>query len=334
MAILVTGVAGFIGSHAAARLLDRGETVIGADNLNDYYDPRLKQARLARLQGRSGFTFHKIELSDSKLVVELFANHPEIDRVIHLAAQAGVRYSLENPYAYIEANVMAQVCLLEAARCLPVLKHFVYASSSSVYGGNSKLPFSITDPVEHPVSLYAATKRSGELIAHTYTHLYSLPTTGIRFFTVYGPWGRPDMAAWLFAEAILAGKPISVFNHGDMRRDFTYIDDAVAGLLAALDHPPISTQQNQSEKPDLWRLYNIGNHRSESLLRFIEILQQALGDKKAQMEYAPMQQGDVKETYADISDSIRDLGFEPKTTIDVGLVRFADWFREYHNKLQ
>jgi len=328
MTVLVTGAAGFIGSHAALALLDRGETVIGVDNLNDYYDPALKMARLARIKDRPAFRFRKVELADPAAVERLFEDEPAIDRVIHLAAQAGVRYSLENPYAYADANVTGQLTMLEACRHRRGLKHFVYASSSSVYGGNTKLPFAIDDPVDSPVSLYAATKRAGELMAHTYGHLYRVPSTGIRFFTVYGPWGRPDMAAWLFTEAILAGRPIRVFNHGDMRRDFTYIDDAVAGLIAALDNPPADPGEGIGVP---CRLYNIGNHRSEPLPRFIEVLQDALGIK-ADMRFEPMQKGDVKETYADIAAAQRDLGFDPSTPIDVGLPRFVEWFRAYHDR--
>lgn len=327
MTVLVTGAAGFIGSHAVLALLARGETVIGVDNLNDYYDPALKQARLDRCRDHPAFTFQQVELSDRAAVDRLFAAAPAIDRVIHLAAQAGVRYSLQNPYAYVDANVMGQLTLLEACRHRAGLKHFVYASSSSVYGGNTKLPFAIEDPVTEPVSLYAATKRAGELMAHTYGHLYRLPSTGLRFFTVYGPWGRPDMAAWLFTDAILAGRPIRVFNHGDMRRDFTFVADAVAGLIAALDRPPEDPGTGHGVP---CRLYNIGNHRSEPLPRFIAIIEAALG-RKADMSLEPIQPGDVKETYADIDAARRDLGFQPSTPIDVGLPQFVEWYLDYHN---
>jgi UDP-glucuronate 4-epimerase len=322
MPILLTGAAGFIGFHVAAALLARGEAVIGIDNVNDYYDPALKEARLAQLRGKPGFTFERLSIADRAAVEQLIERHPEIDRVVHLAAQAGVRYSLVNPQAYIDSNVTGQLVMLEACRRLKQLRHFVYASSSSVYGGNTKLPFAVADRVDQPVSLYAATKRAGELMAFNYSHLFGLPSTGLRFFTVYGPWGRPDMSAWLFATAILAGKPIRVFNNGDMRRDFTYIDDIVAGVLAAIDHVPAA-----GEGPP-HRLYNLGNHKSEPLMRFIGLIEAACG-RKAVMEFAPMQPGDVPETYADIADSTRDLGFLPRTTIDEGIPRFVAWLRGY-----
>ncbi len=324
MAILVTGAAGFIGFHVAAALCVRGETVIGIDNLNDYYDVSLKQARLAQLASVRGFSFERADIADRAAIAKLFTDHPEIDRIVHLAAQAGVRYSLVNPFAYTDANITGQVTLLEAARRLPRLTHMVYASSSSVYGGNTKLPFAVTDPVDRPISLYAATKRAGELIAFNYSHLHRLKLTGLRFFTVYGPWGRPDMSAYLFTKAILAGEPIPVFNNGDMRRDFTYIDDIVAGVVAALDRPPAD---GGSEPPH--RLYNLGNHRSEPLMRFIEVIERACG-RKATIEFKPMQPGDVPETYADIDASRRDLGFQPRTSIDEGIPRFVSWFRSYH----
>ena len=323
MPILVTGAAGFIGSHVCTALLDRGERVVGVDNLNDYYDPALKRARLERLRGRNGFSFHRVDICDREALFGLVDGQPGIDRAVHLAAQAGVRYSLENPYAYIDANVMGETVVLEACRRMPDFKHLVYASSSSVYGGNRKLPFSIEDPVDQPVSIYAATKRAGELIAHSYAHLYRLPATGLRFFTVYGPWGRPDMSAYLFTKAIFEGEPIHVFNQGDMRRDFTYIDDIVAGVLAALDHPP----GDDGTPPH--RLYNLGNHRSEDLMHFIAVIEAACG-REAVKVFDDMQPGDVKETYADIEASRRDLGFEPKTTIEEGLPRFVEWYREYH----
>ncbi len=324
MSILVTGAAGFIGYHVCEALLDRGERVVGVDNLNDYYDPALKQARLERLQGRNGFSFHRLDIADREAMFELVDGERGIDRAINLAAQAGVRHSLENPYVYVDANVMGEVVVLEACRRLPDFKHLVYASSSSVYGGNTKLPFSIEDPVNQPVSLYAATKRAGELIAYSYAHLYRLPLTGLRFFTVYGPWGRPDMSAYLFTKAIFAGEPIRVFNQGDMRRDFTYIDDIVAGVLAALDHPPADDGANLPH-----RLYNLGNHRSEDLMHFIAVLEAACG-REAVKVFEDMQPGDVKETYADIEASRRDLGFEPRTSIDEGLPRFVAWYRDYH----
>jgi UDP-glucuronate 4-epimerase len=323
--VLVTGAAGFIGSHVAAALLDRGERVVGLDNLNAYYDPALKRARLARLQARDGFTFHLADAAQPEAVNAVVDGEPAIDRMIHLAAQAGVRYSLENPWAYIDANVHSQVSVMEAARRLPKLRHLVYASSSSVYGGNTKLPFSVDDPVDQPVSTYAASKRAAELLAQTYAHLYRLPMTGLRFFTVYGPWGRPDMAAYLFVKAMFEERPIQVFNAGQMKRDFTYIDDIVAGVLGALDNPPPDT--GAPARPH--RLYNLGNHRSEDLNHFIEILEKAVG-KTAQKEMREMQPGDVPATYADIDASIRDLGFQPKTTIEEGLPKFVQWFRDYH----
>jgi UDP-glucuronate 4-epimerase len=324
MSVLVTGAAGFIGFHTSAALLERGERVIGVDNLNPYYAVTLKEARLRALDGRPGFAFHRLDLAERDTLRQLIAQHPEIDRVIHLAAQAGVRHSLKDPHAYIAANVAGQLEVLEACRHLPHLNHLVFASSSSVYGGNTKLPFAVGDPVDTPRSLYAATKKSGELMAYCYSHLYRLPSTGLRFFTVYGPWGRPDMAAWLFTEAILTGRPLQLFNYGAMRRDFTFIDDVVAGVLAALDRPPPDTGDDPP-----YRLYNIGNHRSEELRRFIAVIEQAVG-RQAIIEPAPMQPGDVPATYADIADSQRDLGFAPSTPIDVGLPRFVAWFREYH----
>jgi UDP-glucuronate 4-epimerase len=320
MAVLVTGSAGFIGFHVAMHLLDRGEQVIGADNLNAYYDVALKQARLAGLQARPGFEFHRVDVADLAEVTALVERHPEIDTIIHLAAQAGVRYSLINPLAYVDANVKGQVVLLEAARKLRGLKGFVYASSSSVYGSNEKQPFSIEDRVDHPVSLYAASKRAGELIAESYRRIYGLSTIGLRFFTVYGPWGRPDMAAYLFTDAILASRPIKVFNHGQMERDFTYVDDVVSAVAAAaaLRLPPGEH-----------RLYNIGNNRPEKLLDFITVLEQALG-RSAVKEMLPMQPGDVPSTYAEIEAARRDLGYEPKTPIAEGLPRFVAWYRGYH----
>jgi len=321
MALLVTGSAGFIGFHVARHLLDRGEHVIGIDNLNPYYDVALKRARLAQLEGRDGFAFHPVDVADPTAVTALVERHPDIDRIIHLAAQAGVRYSLTQPLAYVEANVKGQVVLLEAAHRLPALKSFVYASSSSVYGANAKQPFSVEDRADHPVSLYAATKRAGELITESYCRLYSLPCTGLRFFTVYGPWGRPDMAAYLFTDAILAGRPIKVFNHGRMERDFTYIDDIVPAIIAATELAPA--------QPGEHRLYNLGNHRPEKLADFIGVLEQALG-RSAVKQMLPMQPGDVASTYAEIDAARRDLGFEPHTPITVGLPRFVAWYREYH----
>jgi UDP-glucuronate 4-epimerase len=323
MPILVTGAAGFIGFHTARALMARGEAVIGLDNLNDYYDPALKRARLAEL-GNDRFRFIEVDLADRARIEALAAEHSDIDRVIHLAAQAGVRYSLIDPYTYVQSNVMGPVVLLEACRKLPLLRHFVYASSSSVYGRNTKLPFALEDKTDDPVSLYGATKKADELILNAYAHLYRIPSTGLRFFTVYGPWGRPDMAAYLFTKAIFAGEPIKLFNRGDMRRDFTYIDDIVAGVIAALDRPP----GDDGTKPP-HRIYNLGNNRAEDLRRFIATIERAT-NRQAVIEELPMQPGDVYETFADIADSRRDLDFEPKTPIDVGIPRFVDWYRAYH----
>ena len=321
MTVLVTGAAGFIGSHVSHALLDRGDDVLGLDNMNDYYDLTLKEARLRRLELRDGFRLLKADVSDKDAIVGLAKRVPEIDRIIHLAAQAGVRHSLTDPHAYTAANIEGQLNILELARALPDLRHLAYASSSSVYGGNTDVPFSVEDRVEKPVSLYAATKRAGELMSYCYSHLYGIPATGLRFFTVYGPWGRPDMSAYIFTKAIFEGKLIKVFNNGDMRRDFTFIDDIVAGVLAALDHVPQGTPPQT--------VYNLGNNQSEPLMRFIEVLEQAIG-REAIKEFAPMQPGDVKETYADIGASQRELGFEPVTSIDEGLPRFVEWFRNYH----
>ena len=321
MSVLVTGVAGFIASHVCHALLARGERVIGIDNVNDYYSVALKRARLARLIDKPGFAFHEIDVSDAEGVAAVARANPDITGIVHLAAQAGVRYSLINPYAYVTANVMGQVVMLEAARRLDRLKNFVYASSSSVYGGNKKQPFSVDDPVDDPISLYAATKRSCELSAHTYAHLFRIPAIGLRYFTVYGPWGRPDMAAYLFADAIVAGKPIQVFNEGRMARDFTYIDDIVAGTVAALDRPP------SGELPH--RVYNLGNHKPEQLMHFIAVIEAALG-RQAEKQLMPMQPGDVVSSFADIDASRRDLGFEPRTPIEVGIPNFIRWYKSYH----
>ncbi len=318
--ILLTGAAGFIGSHVAAALLERGETVLGIDNLNAYYDVALKQARLARLEPRRGFLFRKLDVSDRDAILALADEFPGITGIVHLAAQAGVRHSLVDPFVYVQANVMGQVVMLELAKRLKTLGHFVYASSSSVYGGNKTLPFSIDDRVEMPNSLYAATKRADELIGYTYAHLWGIPATGLRFFTVYGPWGRPDMAAFIFTRAILGGEPIRVFNHGEMWRDFTYIDDIVQGVVRALDRPPHGSPPHA--------LYNLGNHKSEKLIDFIAVIENALGTK-ARLQMEPMQPGDVPATYADIDASRRDLGFQPTTPIGVGIPRFIAWYREY-----
>lgn len=326
MAVLLTGAAGFIGSHVGLALLSEGRPVIGLDNLNDYYDPALKQARLARLEASAGFSFHKVDVADREAVLALATQHPEIDVIVHLAAQAGVRHSLKDPYSYVRANVDGHLVLMELARCLPHLEYFVYASSSSVYGGNKKAPYAVEDRVDQPLSLYAATKRAGELMSQTYAHLYGLPMTGLRFFTVYGPWGRPDMAAYIFTKAILEGRAIPVFNFGRMRRDFTYIDDIVAGVLAACRQPPIPTGEENGAPH---RLYNLGNSRSEPLEHFIAVLEQACG-REAIKDYQPLQPGDVAETFADITRSQADLGFTPKMTIEEGLPRFVAWFRDYH----
>lgn len=324
MTVLITGAAGFIGMSCAAALLDRGKDVVGIDNLNDYYDPQLKHDRLSKLQGRNRFRFEKIDVAHQEDVTRIVADLPEGSSILHLAAQAGVRYSLENPSAYLESNVRGQLSVLEAMRQHGGIAHLAYASSSSVYGGNTEMPFSIDDRVDKPISLYAATKRSAELMSWCYAHLYGLPQTGLRFFTVYGPWGRPDMSAYLFTKAILNGDPIRVFNHGDMRRDFTFIDDIVAGALAALDRPPTATNISPPH-----RVYNLGNNQSEALMDFIGAIEDACG-RKAVMEMEPMQPGDVKETYADIDASMRDLDFQPKTPISEGVPKFVDWFRHYH----
>ena len=331
--ILVTGAAGFIGSHVCHYLLDRNETVIGLDNLNDYYDVSLKDARLARLKDRAGFSFVQMNLEDRDGLTNLFSEHRFI-RVVHLAAQAGVRYSIENPHAYIDSNIVGTMNILEGCRhhgC----KHLVYASSSSVYGANTQMPFSVHHNVDHPVSLYAATKKANELMAHTYSHLYNLPTTGLRFFTVYGPWGRPDMAMFLFAKAILADKPINVFNHGQMKRDFTYIDDIVEGIVRTLDNPPQGDPQWSSDAPDPgtskapYRIYNIGNNQPVQLMHLIETLEKALG-KKAEKKMLPIQPGDVPATWADVDDLQHDVGFKPSTSIEDGVGRFVEWYREYY----
>ncbi len=321
MSVLVTGAAGFIGSHVSRALLDRGDDVVGIDNMNNYYDVTLKEARLATLQDRKGFAFDKVDIADKDAVANLTQRHDGIDRIVHLAAQAGVRHSLTHPHDYTSANVEGQLNMLELARHTDGLKHLVYASSSSVYGGNEDIPFSVDDRVDTPISLYAATKRAGELMARCYSHLYGIPATGLRFFTVYGPWGRPDMSAYIFTKAIVERRPIKVFNHGDMKRDFTYIDDIVAGVLACLDRPSDETPPH--------RVYNLGNHRSEPLMRFINLIEQSL-QLKAEIVFEDMQPGDVKETYAEIEASRNDLGFEPSTAIDEGIANFVNWYRDYH----
>lgn len=338
MTVLVTGAAGFIGMHVAQRLLADGEQVVGLDNLNDYYDPALKQARLDALAASQGahagrWHFERLDIAHEGAVSALLARHPQIDQVIHLAAQAGVRYSLTHPQAYAAANLTGLVQVLEACRHAHV-RHLVYASSSSVYGGNRKMPFAETDPVDHPVSLYAATKKANELMAHTYSHLYGLPTTGLRFFTVYGPWGRPDMAPFLFARAILAGEPIDVFNHGDMKRDFTYIDDIVEGVVRTLRRIPEADSGAAERAPDAsrsaapWRIFNIGNSEPVALLDFIGTLERALG-KPALRRLLPMQPGDVPATYADTRALSEWIGFAPHTPLEVGVRRFAQWYCDW-----
>jgi UDP-glucuronate 4-epimerase len=324
MTVLVTGAAGFIGFHTSRALMARGDRVVGVDDLNDYYDVSLKRARLEILEDNAAFVFEELDIAERVSMEALMDRHPDITRVVHLAAQAGVRYSLVNPYVYIRTNVAGHIVLLEACRRLEGLEHLVYASSSSVYGANTKLPFAVADRTDRPVSLYGATKKSMEMISHAHGHIHRMPQTGLRFFTVYGPWGRPDMAAFIFVSKILAGEPIPVYNNGEMRRDFTYIDDIVAGLLACLDNPPA----DDGETPPC-RLYNIGNHRSERLMDFIAEIEKALG-QKAEIEFLPMQPGDVKETYADIADMERDFGFKPKTRIEDGIPRFVSWYREFY----
>lgn len=325
MAVLVTGAAGFIGYHVSEALLARGETVIGVDNLNAYYDVSLKEARLAHLLRRPGFSFHKVDISDRQGFPETLAGvRDSVDRVVHLAAQAGVRHSLTHPFDYVDANITGHLVIMEWCRHLPQIKHLVYASSSSVYGGNTKLPFSVDDRVDNPVSLYAATKKANELMSHAYAHLYRIPLTGLRFFTVYGPWGRPDMALFLFCDALFAGRPIRVFNHGNMGRDFTFVDDIVAGILAALDNPPADTGTGSTP----YRVFNLGNNRSEPLMKLIELLEQATG-KTAIKQFEPMQPGDVPQTFADIAASHAELGFVPSTPIEVGVPKFVAWYRDY-----
>ncbi len=332
MKVLVTGAAGFIGAALSHRLLDRGDEVLGYDDLNAYYDVRLKQARLERLQARAGYQHRTAKLEDEAALREAFGSfRPQ--RVVNLAAQAGVRYSLENPRAYIDANIVGFINVLEACRHLGC-EHLVYASSSSVYGANVELPFSVRDSVDHPVSLYAATKKANELMAHTYSHLFRLPTTGLRFFTVYGPWGRPDMALFMFTRNILAGKPIDVFNYGKHRRDFTYIDDIVEGVIRTLDRIPAPNPDWRSDAPDSatsnapYRLYNIGNNQPVELMHYIQVLEDCLG-KKAEMNLLPLQLGDVPDTYADVEDLVQDVGYQPATSVEDGIARFVAWYREY-----
>ena len=333
MKVLVTGAAGFIGFHLSQKLLERGDEVVGLDNMNSYYDVGLKEARLQQLTGRGNFHFVKMDLADRTGIAQLFKDE-QFDRVVNLAAQAGVRYSLENPHAYIDSNLEGFINILEGCRHNEVA-HLVYASSSSVYGANTAMPFSVHDNVDHPVSLYAATKKANELMAHTYRHLYGLPTTGLRFFTVYGPWGRPDMALFLFTKAILAGEPIKVFNHGKMKRDFTYVDDIVEGVVRTLDKIAGPNAEWDGAHPDPgtsavpYRIYNIGNNQPVELMTMIETLEQALG-KTAEKEMLPIQPGDVPKTYANVDALIADVGFKPETSIIDGIGRFVEWYREFY----
>ncbi|AFP31234.1 NAD-dependent epimerase [Marinobacter sp. BSs20148] len=333
MKILVTGSAGFIGFHLAQRLLDRGDEVIGVDNLNDYYDVNLKEARLARLTGKADFTEVRQNIADRDLMAALFEEHKP-ERVVHLAAQAGVRYSIENPHAYVDANLVGFMNILEGCRRNDV-QHLVYASSSSVYGANEAMPFSVHDNVDHPLSLYAASKKANELMAHTYSHLYNLPTTGLRFFTVYGPWGRPDMAPFIFTKKILAGEPIDVFNHGHHKRDFTYIDDIVEGVVRTLDQIAQPNPQWSGAQPDPstsrgpYRIYNIGSNNPVELARFIETIEQCTG-KKAEKNLLPMQPGDVVATYANVDGLINDVGYKPETQLEQGIEHFVQWYRDFY----
>jgi UDP-glucuronate 4-epimerase len=333
MRILITGTAGFIGSALALKLLARGDEVIGVDNVNDYYDVSLKLARLERVKAHSGFTEVRGDIENRELMAETFRKY-QPQRVVNLAAQAGVRYSLENPYAYIDTNILGFMNVLENCRYNKV-EHLVYASSSSVYGSHTNMPFSIHEPVDHPVSLYAATKKSNELMAHTYSHLFNIPTTGLRFFTVYGPWGRPDMALFMFARNILAGKPIDVFNYGKHKRDFTFIDDIVEGVIRTLDNVATANPDWQSDSPDPatsaapFRLYNIGNNQPVDLEHYIHVLESCLG-KTAEKNLLPLQPGDVPDTYADVSDLIRDVDYKPDTSVEEGIARFVDWYKEYY----
>jgi UDP-glucuronate 4-epimerase len=325
--ILVTGAAGFIGFHVSQQLLDRGETVIGLDNLNSYYDVTLKHDRLALLKKQEQFSFEYLDISDRPRMEKLFAQH-QPDIVIHLAAQAGVRYSIQNPHAYVDSNLVGFVNVLEGCRHSKV-QHLVYASSSSVYGANREMPFSTDQNVDHPISLYAATKKANELMAHTYSHLYGIPTTGLRFFTVYGPWGRPDMATFSFTKAILEGRSIDLYNYGKMQRDFTYIDDIVEGIIRVAAHLPTAKPGDDSAAP--YRVYNIGNHQPVELIRFVEVLESCLGTT-AQKNFLPLQPGDVLATYADISDLKREVGFEPRTPIEVGIEKFVKWYCDYYGE--
>jgi len=331
--ILVTGAAGFIGHNLSKRLLENGRTVVGLDNLNDYYDPNLKRDRLAQLLDLERFSHVDFDMADRSLMEKLFVDQ-QFDAVVNLAAQAGVRYSLINPHSYVDTNLVGFVNILEGCRHTKV-KHLLYASSSSVYGANTAMPFSVHDNVDHPVSLYAASKKANELMAHSYSHLYNLSCTGLRFFTVYGPWGRPDMALFLFTRAMLEDRPIDIFNNGNMERDFTYIDDIVEGVLRLIDHLPRSNQDWNGDAPDPassycpWRVYNIGNNAKEKLMRYIEVLENCLGIK-AKKNFLPMQNGDVPATYANVDALVREIDFKPQTTIEEGIKKFVDWYREYY----
>lgn len=331
--ILVTGAAGFIGSMLSIKLLERGDEVVGIDNLNDYYDVNLKLARLDRLKNYNRFKFIKLEIADKQAMENLFSKK-KVQKVIHLAAQAGVRYSLTHPHAYVDSNLVGFINILEGCRHNEI-EHLAYASSSSVYGANTKIPFSTHDNVDHPVSLYAASKKANELMAHTYSHLYNLPTTGLRFFTVYGPWGRPDMSLFMFTRNILEGKPIDVFNYGNHRRDFTYIDDIVEGVIRVIDRPPQTNTDWSGDNPDPgtsqapYRLYNIGNNNPVNLLTFIEILEKCL-NKEAIKNFLPLQPGDVPDTYADVSDLVNDLGYKPTTLLETGINNFVEWYRDFY----
>lgn len=331
--VLVTGAAGFIGFHVAQRLLHSGQTVLGLDSINDYYDPKLKEARLNILKNNPNFQFVKLDLADRAGMKALFAKH-RFPTVIHLAAQAGVRYSIDNPHAYADANLEGFTNVLEGCRHNEC-RHLLFASSSSVYGANTKVPFSVHDNVDHPISLYAASKKANELMAHAYSHLYRIPATGLRFFTVYGPWGRPDMAMYIFAKAISEGRPIKLFNHGNMLRDFTYVDDVVEGIVRLIGHPPVGQPatdevlRNPGISTAPWRIFNIGNNRPEELMKVVSVLEKELG-RTADREMLPMQPGDVPATYADVDDLVREVGFRPSTSIEDGIARFIAWYREYH----
>jgi UDP-glucuronate 4-epimerase len=334
MKVLVTGAAGFIGYHTSKLLLNRGDEIVGLDNLNDYYDVTLKESRLAELRGYGTFRFNRMDLANRDGVAAMFAAE-QFERVVHLGAQAGVRYSIENPFAYVDSNLVGTMSVLEGCRHNKV-EHLVYASTSSVYGANTKMPFSVHQNVDHPLSLYAATKKSNELMAHTYASLYGLPVTGLRFFTVYGPFGRPDMALFLFTKNILAGEPIDVFNYGNHKRDFTYVGDIAAGIVAALDRPATANESWSGDSPDPatspapYRVYNIGNQQPVELMRYIEVLEDCLG-KKAEKNLLPLQQGDVPDTWADVEDLVADVGYRPSTPVEVGVRRFVEWYLAYYN---